>query len=205
MDTSSFIIINPKDIIAASKARSVIAKTARKYGQRNVQSLRFIHDSIVEIETLGGAKMNPNVRGYAASYGDGIPMENKNTHSEIKSNHKVFFQDVTQETLDDIAHGKIIISLSSWGTQPYPDWILVGSSEQVKEQLLKSYNPASKRPYCTASFQHCFEHGFKLVILGDKEEVVSALAQKYPELAEKFNFDDIICTKEEAKAFVATL
>ena len=205
MDTSSFVIINPKDIIDVSKARSVVAKTARKYGQRNAQSLRFIHDSIVEIETLGGAKMNPNLHGYNASYGDGIPMANKNTHAEIKTNHQVLFQDVTQETLDDIAHGKIIISLSAWGTQPYPDWILVGSSEQVKEQLLKSYKPANKRPYCKASFQCCFERGFKLVILGDKEEVVSDLAQKYPKLADKFNFDDIICTQEEAKAFVATL
>lgn len=205
MDTSSFVIINPKDIIDVSKARSVVAKTARKYGQKTAQSLRFAQNIAVEIQTLGGAKMNPNLHGYNASYGDGIPMANKNTHAEIKTNHQVLFQDVTQETLDDIANGKIIISLSAWGTQPYPDWILVGSSEQVKEQLLKSYKPSNKRPYCKASFQCCFERGFKLVILGDKEEVVSDLAQKYPKLAEKFNFDDIICTQEEAKAFVATL
>lgn len=205
MDTSNFVSIKPKDIISAAKANSVIEKIARKYGQKRAQSIQFIHNIIVQIQTLGGAKANSKIHGYNASYVDGTPMSNKNTHAEIKSKHKVFFQDVTQETLDDIAHNKIIISLSAWGTQPYPDWILVGSSKQIKEQLLNSYNPACKRPYCQASFQCCFEHGFKLVILGDKEEVVSALAQKYPEIAEKFNFDDIITTEEEAKAFVATL
>lgn len=200
----NLVTINVKEILDAAKARSVIAKHSHKYGQKSAQSIRWIMNATVLISVLGGKFMNQSIHGYDAFLWDGTPMENKNSHAEIKK-HTVVFQDVTAETLHNIAVSNTILSLSGWGNEIYPDWILVGSTKQIKEQLISSYNPNAKRPNCRASFQYCFEHGFKLVILGDKEEVINKLSVKYPTLADKFNFDDILCTTEEAQAFIASI
>lgn len=191
-----------EDIKDFKKVLETIGKTCKKFNLRNVQSTRFIRDTI-SANLVGVSLMNKNLTGWDGFFNDGTAFENKNVTSSAKScsTFGLRFQDTSKEKLSELTNG-VICTTSFWGTSNEPDFMIVGNSNMVKDFLVSSYNEKCRNT-CNVSLKRCINNGFKIVAVKyDKIDTISTITNMFPSLLNSLYQDDIY-TKEDLPSIVA--
>lgn len=185
MNNENFQKMSRTDIGLCKKGVASIAGISRKLGVRNVQSARFMRDSVVGHLLSPDVKMNTNIRGWDGILPDGTKFECKNITSSAKTqtSYALTLQDISHEKLMEFAQGAICV-LSFWGDAAEPDFCLVGNSKMVADELIRSYNPNGYRSRASVGFQKCLEKGFKLVAVNfDREQTMDSVSIIFPKIA----------------------
>lgn len=197
--TEHYIELSGKDIKDIKSSLKSQAKIAKRYQMKNIQSNRFMRDAVVG-NLLGVTRMNTCLHGWDGRFDNGMPFENKNVTSSAKgtSSYSLNLKDTSEAKLMELVQNGVICSTSFWGEGSEPDFIILGNTKNVGDQLIWSYNPDARKS-CSAGLVKCLDNGFKVVALNyDKEQTLATISNVFPSIGQKMTFDDVYTAKDIA-------
>jgi len=196
--------ITKANIKAISAGMKQYAELEKQFNLPQIQSNRFLRDCMIGA-AVGVSDMNTDMHGWDGEFANGTPFENKNVSSQAKTGHSLTleFKDTSEEKLLELVKG-VIATHTAWVNSGEPAFLMVGNTKNISNRLVSAYRPRGRR-VTTASMGHCLANGFKLVAMGyTKQQVIDAVASKFPRLGKSLTTADIY-TEKELPGLVASM